>query len=423
MAYGRRIIDATLDELLPELPALAIQGPKGVGKTATAEQRASRVFRLDDPEDAELLVAAPKAILETARPTLIDEWQRVPSSWDLVRRAVDANPTGGQFLLTGSSIPKDAPAHSGAGRIVDLRMRGLSIAERAIETPTVSFANLFGGSAEIAGRTSVLLPEYVTEIIASGFPAIRQLSARARRLSLDGYLSRMLEHEVIERGVGTRQPDQLRRWLTSYARATASTAAFAVISERAGEADGGVPAPRSTVNRYRDVLTQFWMLDELPPTDIHLTGIRLGSTAKHFIADPALAARLMNLDEDRLLSGAARQTLLGPQDHTTLGALFEALVTFSLNTYAQAADSRLTHLRTRDGDHEIDAIARRHDGRTLAFEVKLKGTPDAKDVRHLLWLKRQLGDDLSDMVVVTAGQNAYRRPDGVAVVPLALLGA
>ncbi|MFP3466751.1 ATP-binding protein [Leifsonia sp. SIMBA_070] len=423
MVYEKRIIDQTLDDLFPELPAIALQGPKGVGKTATAEQRAARVFRLDDAEDAELLAVAPRAILEAARPILIDEWQRIPSSWDLVRRAVDAKPTGGQFLLTGSSIPTDAPAHSGAGRIVDLRMRGLSIAERAIETSTVSFAGLFGGSAEVGGRTSVSLPEYVTEIVSSGFPAIRGLSPRARRVSLDGYLSRMLEHEVTERGVGTRQPDQLRRWLTSYARATASTAAYSVITERAGEADGGIAAPRSTVNRYRDVLTEFWMLDELPPTDIHLDRVRLGTTAKHFLADPALAARLMKLDEDRLLSGAAKQTMLGPQDHTTLGALFEALVIFSLNTYAQATDSRLTHLRTGDGDHEIDAIARRHDGRTVAFEVKLKGAPDGKDVRHLLWLKQRLGDDLADMVVVTAGQNAYRRPDGVAVVPLALLGA
>lgn len=422
VAYARRIIDDTLDELIPELPAIALQGPKGVGKTATAEQRARRIFRLDEPEDAELLTAAPRAVLDAPRPALIDEWQRIPSSWDLVRRAVDANPAGGQFLLTGSSIPKDAPAHSGAGRIVDLRMRGLSIAERGIDTATVSFASLFDRKADIAGHTSVGLPEYVTEIIASGFPAIRELSARARRLSLDGYLSRMLEHEVTERGVGTRQPEQLRRWLNAYARATASTATYTAITERAGEAEGGTTPPRPTVNRYRDVLTQFWMLDELPPTDIHLSGIRLGSTAKHFLADPALTARLMNLDEDRLLSGAAKQTMLGPQDQTALGALFEALVVFSLHTYAQAADAGLTHLRTRDGDHEIDALSRRHDGRTVAFEVKLKGAPDGRDVRHLVWLKKLLGDDLADMVVVTSGQNAYRRPDGVAVVPLVLLG-
>ena len=423
VSYARRIIDTTLDDLLPELPAIALQGPKGVGKTATAEQRARRVLRLDEFEDAELFTAAPRAVLDGPRPILIDEWQRVPSSWDLVRRAVDANSAGGQFLLTGSSIPKDAPAHSGAGRIVDLRMRGLSIAERGIGATAVSLKSLFDGGADIAGRTSVGLSEYVTEIIASGFPAIREMSPRARRLSLDGYLSRMLEHEVTERGVGNRQPEQLRRWLNSYARATASTATYAAIAQRAGEADGGSTPPRPTVNRYRDVLTQFWMLDELPPVDIHLTGIRLGSTAKHFLADPALAARLMNLDEDRLLSGAAKQAMLGPQDRTTLGALFEALVVLSLHTYAQAADATLTHLRTRDGDHEIDALARRHDGRTIAFEVKLKGAPDSKDVRHLIWLKHLLGDDLADMVVITSGQNAYRRQDGVAVVPLALLGA
>lgn len=420
MSYSSRVIDLTLDALFPELPAIAIEGPKGVGKTATAEQRASQVFRLDEPADEELIRASPRAITGAERPVLIDEWQRHPPSWDLVRRAVDADYSGGQFLLTGSSVPSDAPAHSGAGRIVSLRMRGLSVAERAIERQTVSFNRLFDGGAEIAGRTGVVLAGYIEEIVASGFPAIRSLSPRARRTTLDGYITRMLEHELTERGVGVRQPHQLRRWLTSYARATASTATFATIAGGAQENDGDA-TPRQTVNRYRDALTQFWMLDELPATSLNLPGIRLGATPKHFLADPAIAARLLDLDEDRLREGATLG-MLGPQDRTALGALYEAFAIMSLQTYAQAADARLSHLRTRNGEREVDVIARRHDGRTVAIEVKLAGTPSDRDVRHLLWLKGLLGDELAEMVVVTAGQYAYRRDDGVAVVPLSLLG-
>ncbi|GAB3585346.1 DUF4143 domain-containing protein [Leifsonia lichenia] len=421
MTYSSRVIDHSLDVLFPELPAIAIEGPKGVGKTATAQQRASQVFRLDEPADEELLRASPGAIMAAERPVLIDEWQRYPSSWDLVRHAVDADYSGGQFLLTGSSIPSDAPAHSGAGRIVSLRMRGLSIVERVIERQTVAFGGLFDGRAEIVGRTTVDLADYIEEIVASGFPAVRSLSSRARRATLDGYITRMLEHELTERGVGVRQPQQLRRWLKAYSRATASTATHATIASGAQENDGDA-TPRQTVNRYRDALTQFWMLDELPATNLGLNGVRLGDTPKHFLADPAIAARLLDLDEDRLIAGAAVE-MLGPQDRTALGALFEALVVMSLQTYAQAADARLSHLRTRNGDHEVDVIARRHDGRTIALEVKLAAAPSERDVRHLLWLKRLLGDELADMIVVTAGPYAYRRDDGVAVVPLSLLGA
>ena len=405
---------------MPELPAIALEGPKGVGKTATAEQRALRVFRLDGSEDAELIQAAPLVVTSAPKPVLIDEWQRVPASWDVVRRAVDANSVGGQFLLTGSSIPKNAPSHSGAGRIVSLRMRGLSVAERRIQEPTVSFGSLFDGLHPIEGHTNIGVAECIEEIVASGFPAIRGLTSRARRTALDGYLTRMVEHEVADRGVGIRQPEQLRRWLAAYAKATAATATFTTISVAANPGDGD-PLPRATVNRYRDVLTQFWILDQLPATDLSLPGIRLGDTPKHYLADPALSARLMDLDEDRLISGA-NIGMLGPQDRTALGALFEALAVMSAHSYAQAADARISHLRTRNGDREIDLIARRYDGRTVAFEVKLAGVPDDRDVRHLLWLKQQLGDALADMVVVTTGAYAFRRSDGVAVVPLALLG-
>ncbi len=217
-----------------------------------------------------------------------------------------------------------------------------------------------------------------------------------------------------------RQPAQLREWLRAYAATTASTAAETTIGAAASPGDGNPPA-RTTTQCYRDVLAQLWLLDpvEAWPRANHLKG--LIRAPKHFLADPALAVRLLGLDETRLLAGAAVD-LVGPQDRTVLGALFEALVALSVKTYAQAAESRVFHLRTAKGAHEVDLLVRRDDGSTVAIEVKLSRAPAGRDGRHLLWLKEQLGDDLADMVIVTTGASAYRRPDGVAVVPLALLG-
>src|SRR5688500_7667128 len=123
--YRRRVVDDELDELLGALPALAIEGPKGVGKTRTALQRAGAVHRLDDPAELAVAQADPRRLLEGKPPVLIDEWQRLPEVWDLVRRAVDDGAAPGSFILTGSAVPDPLPTHSGAGRIVSVRMRPL----------------------------------------------------------------------------------------------------------------------------------------------------------------------------------------------------------------------------------------------------------------------------------------------------------
>ena len=418
-AYSRRVVDTELDDLFPHLSAIALEGPKGVGKTATAERRAASVFRMDAVDDLELIRASPELLRTATPPILIDEWQRYPPVWDLVRRAVDDLPGGGRFVLTGSATPQGAPIHSGAARIDSLRMRPLSFAERQLETPTISVASLFAGEAAIAGQTSVDLAAYVHEIVASGFPGIRSLPDRARRQRLDGYIHRVVEHEVVEQGMMRRQPAQLRTWMAAYAAASGSTASGVTIAKAASS--GGESPTRATTERYRDALTQLWLLDSVPAWFPGNDFTRLSLAPKHFLADPALSARLLGLDEPRLLAGAKIQ-LLGPQDRTALGAFFEALVGLSLQTYAQAAEAVVSHVRTHRGDHEVDFLLHRNDGSDIAVEVKLAGAPDDGDVRHLLWLKALLGDTLTDMVIVNAGPYAYRRRDGVAVVPLALLG-
>ena len=422
MPYLRRVVDDELDELAPSLPAIAIEGAKGVGKTETALQRAATVHRLDDPAQRAIAQAAPDRILDGPRPVLLDEWQRVPSVWDGVRRAVDAGAEPGAFLLTGSASPVHPPTHSGAARVVTVRMRPLSLAERGLAEPTVSLhALLTGARPDVRGATDVSLADYTREIVGSGFPGLRHLSGRPLRAQLDGYLRRIVDTDFPEMGRDVRRPQLLRRWMAAYAAATATSASYETLRDAATPGEADKPA-RTTTAPYRDVLERLWIVDPVPawaPTRNAVA--RLTRSPKHHLADPALAARLLGVGEDALLSGEDAGPPV-PRDGTLLGHLFESLVALSVRVYAQAAEAGVGHLRTAGGKQEVDLIVERDDRRVVAVEVKLSGAVGDRDVRHLLWLRDRLGDDLLDAVVVTTGPQAYRRPDGVAVVPAALLG-
>lgn len=418
--YRSRIVDTELDELLPGLPAIALEGPKGVGKTATALRRSTSTLALDDAGQRALLSADVGRIDSLPSPVLLDEWQRLPEVWDLVRRSVDRDYSPGRFLLTGSATPLNQPTHSGAGRIVSLRMRPMSLAERGLEAPTVSIRELLTGSMPpIDGESRLGLRDYAEEITRSGFPAIRDLPDRARRSALDGYVTRIVERDFPDQGYVVRRPAALRSWLTAYAAATSLTTSYNTIL-RAATSEGDVPT-RLTTASYREVLTRLWILDPLPgwlPTRNHLR--RLTQAEKHHLADPALAARLMGTGQDALLAGQSPRTIV--RDGHLLGSLLESLLALSLRVYAQAAEARVYHLRTKGGEHEVDFIIEGDDHRVVAFEAKVTTAVDDRDVRHLHWLKEHLGDDLVDAAVITTGTYAYRRRDGIAVIPAALLG-
>ncbi len=421
--YFERIVDGELDELLPQLPAISLEGPKGVGKTETARRRANTRYELDDPAQREIIEADPARVLGGEPPLLIDEWQRVPAVWDIVRRAVDAGCQPSKFLLTGSASPRNAPTHSGAGRIVTTRMRPLSLAERWPATPTISLSNLLTGERPpLSGKCRAGLKEYVDEIVQSGLPGLRQYSGRGLRAQLDGYLHRIIERDFEEQGLSVRRPETLRRWLAAYAAATATAASFEAIRDAATSGEGDKPA-KTTTQPWHDALVRLWILDPVPawqPTHNDLN--RLAQAPKHHLADPALAVRLLGLDGDALLNGAEAhpQILRGG---SLLGRLFESLVTLSLRVYAQANGAGLRHLRLHGGQREIDLIVERADRRILAIEVKLSRTVSDDDVRHLLWLKDRIGDDLLDAIVIHTGPEAYRRRDGVGVIPAAMLAA
>jgi predicted AAA+ superfamily ATPase len=423
MAYQHRVIDDQLDALLPMMPAILLDGPKGVGKTATALQRASTTFRLDDPTRLQIVQASPELAMQQPGPVLFDEWQRMPAIWDAVKRAVDSQ-TGqeGPFLLTGSAYVPGVTTHSGAGRIHDLRMRPMTLPERGVTTPAISLRSLLAGGCEIPlANTTFNLQDYVDEIVASGFPGIRRLKKEARQAQLDSYLTNIVYKDIREAGQHSRRPEAVMAWLRGYAAATSTAATWEKVRNAATPGDAHKPA-RKTIQPYIEVLQMLRILDEVPawlPSNNYLN--RLMQAPKHHLADPALAARLLGVTSEKLMAGE-EGTVSIPRNGTLLGALFESLVTLSVRVFAQPLDAVVSHLRTADTRHEVDLIVESQHGNILGIEVKLSAEVDSHDVRHLLWLKGVAPERVVDLVMVTTGGTAFRRSDGVAVIPLALLG-
>jgi uncharacterized protein len=417
--YVRRVVDDELDVAFADLAAVLLDGPKGVGKTATAEQRCVTVRRLDRVAERRVVSADPSVIALDSPPVLIDEWHRIPEVWDAVRRLADDNATPAHFLMTGSA-PTTA-THSGAGRIATIRMRPLCLEERGIAETTVSFQTLISGEQpRVHGRCKLGLADYVDEIMAGGFPGLRHLTGPSLSRQIDGYLQRIVDHDLPEAGHFVRRPATVLAWLRAYAAATSTTASWESIR---GAATGGTvdkPAKTTTI-MYTELLKALRILDPIEawvPSQNQFS--RLAAAPKHHLADPALAVRLLRRTRQHLLAGNEDQ-IPAIADGALLGNLFESLVALSVRTYAQRSDAEVSHLRVDNGRHEVDFILDTGDG-IVALEVKLSPDIDDHDVRHLRWLKQQLGDQLLDAAVINTGPEAYRRPDGIAVIPLGLLG-
>ncbi|WP_448856369.1 ATP-binding protein [Corynebacterium camporealensis] len=291
----------------------------------------------------------------------------------------------------------------------------MSLAERAGTTPTVFIEDLFEGKAEVSGETDWTVDDYAEAICSTGLPGIYRLQGRLRRQYISAYIQRVIDRDVPDQGLMVRRPESMRAWWTAYAAASSTTTKYNKILDAATSGDANKLSKDSAVG-YRDVLTQLWLLDPVPAWHPGRAPLkRLTTGPKHQIFDPGIAAALLGLTPEMLVSTA-------PGSWEVFGQLFESLVTLTVRSAGQAAEAQTSHLRTQGGDKEVDLILERYDGKVLAFEVKLSPTPTDKDVRHLHWLGEQLGDRLVEKVVVTTGSFAYRREDGCLVVPLSLLG-
>jgi len=423
-----RLIEAYLLTLLEELPAIAIDGLKGIGKSFTSKRLVNTIFELDKDKDFELLNSDINLLLEKQKPILIDEWQYLPKVWDFVRRAVDNETQNGSYLLTGSIANTNEKIHSGAGRIVRLKMFPLSLAERNREQTTVSLKSLLSSqspfSTDIFGSTEATLRDYVKEIIVSGLPNVRQYHSELRQLMFASYFENILSHDFEQQGVRIRQPQTLMRWLKSFAAATGTFAGYNEILDSSTGGEGNKPSAKTTIS-YREALENLWLIEELPYwIDGEEYFSSLKKTPKHYLADPALSAYLLGLNEEILLATSVTKTTLKFENKygSILGRLFESLIKLSLNTYAGVNNAVISFLATSGGEHEIDFIIQKGKA-IIAVEVKLASAVTDSDVRHLVWLKEKMQDKLLDALIITTGSVAYRRDDGIAVVPAFLLGA
>lgn len=418
--YLQRSIDPTLDRLLAAVPAIAIDGPKGVGKTETCSRR-GELFSLDLPPQRARAMADPRFNL-TQGTVVIDEWQYFPQIWNEVRHAVDEGAPAGRFLLTGSATPPPGSAlHSGAGRILRLRMRPMGLFERGLGTQQISLADIWNekiSPADIAGIPDcpLDLSDYLQEITLTGLPALRNysLDPDIAGEQVDAYITSIVDHELPENGANIRRPAALRAWLRAYAAANATTTSFNEIARSATAGDTNPPS-HDTIKNYREHLSRLWLLDPLDgwsPSQNAFT--RLQSAPKHYLADPGLAARLLSMTTNKLLR--AKNAVLA-------GHLFESLAVLTLRVIADQLGMTTGHLRTGKGDHEVGLIMEDREGRIMAFEIKLSGTVDAADARHLNWLESKIPpEDFAGKVIITAGQTAYPLPNGTLVLPLGSIG-
>jgi uncharacterized protein len=301
-------------------------------------------------------------------------------------------------------------------------MRPLCLAERLVGSAGVSLRSILEGSAgSLTGRSEFTLSDYVDEIMISGLPGVRRFGDRARGAQLDSYIERIVDHDLRESGHFIRRSATVLAWLRAYAAAVGTTATWERIRNAASAGDDHKPA-KTTAIRYTELLTDVRILDPVDawtPSRGHIS--RLTNAPKHYLADPALAVRLLHVSRRALLSGErGSASVMG--DGALLGQLFESLAALTIKVTAQSSAASVFHLRTRDGLHEIDFVVEGDEG-IVGIEAKLGATVSPSDFRHLRWLREQLGDRFIDGIIVTTGPEAYRDlTTGFGVVPLALLG-
>lgn len=422
--YEKRLIDSILKEYVDELPAILLEGAKAVGKTETCKQLASTEYSMDNAAQRELLQNNPDIILQNAKPVLIDEWQLAPSLWSYVRHAVDDGLPNGSVLFTGSSIRVNSRVHSGAGRIIRLKLRPYSIEERNLSDSYIRIADLFnfGSKATVNGETDKTLVDYLDEIYRSGFPGIRNKSERIQKVLLKSYVTNIAEHEFEENGFKILNPHSLLAWMRIYAASIGTETKQSTLINAATASDAIPSAP--TVSKYREALEILDITDEVQPF-LPMGKIygNLSKGTKHFMLDPAIALSLLGVEKDELLDYQVPKYV--SKFHQTLtGQLIESFVYQSLVVYADVNDAQFSYYRNSRGTREIDFILQKGH-RLILFEVK--ANPDVKDayVRHLNWFEDEIGDEFKvTKVLLNTGRYAYtRQEDHVHVIPLALLGA
>jgi len=408
-AYARRFVDRALEELVSELPAVMVTGPRAAGKTTTAARHAAGVARLDRPAEASVFRADPDAALrQYEEPILLDEWQEVPSVLGAVKRAVDDDARPGRFILTGSvRADLEAASWPGTGRLVRVRMEGMTVRERSGEVGGASFVERMIAAEDLSvpGPTPDL-EGYVELALVSGFPepALR-LSSAARPSWLQGYVEQILTRDAIELDPG-RDPGRLRRYFEAYALNMSGIVSDATLLRAAG-------IDRRTALAYERLLTDLFVIDQVPAWASNQLR-RLSRGSKRYLVDPALGAAALALDARAFM-----------RDGDLLSRLLETFVVAQLRAELPlgSRQPRLYHLREEHGRREVGLIAELGGRDIVAFEIKADAAPGARAARHLAWLRDRIGDRFVRGVLFHTGPLPFEVSDRIVALPICALWA
>ncbi|MBQ3470437.1 ATP-binding protein [Candidatus Saccharibacteria bacterium] len=419
-SYLPRLIDEEIREKLSFFGAVSIDGCKWCGKSTTAEQFAKSTIKLQDPANASMIEAAksqPDIVLNGDKPRLIDEWQDFPEIWDAIRTDIDDKKLSGQYLLTGSSTPRKAtPKHSGAGRIATVKMRPMSLYESGDSSGEVSLKTLFETPKTIRGSASLRLENLAYLCARGGWPeSVIKKPKNPTKIARE-YLEAITEREGSFKELDYYSPGRMRALLRSLARGVSEPARLSTVTKDIAENTGAILSD-ATVSNYVSILEKIHIIDDIEawsPLLRSKTEIRTGK--KRNLVDPSLAVAALYASENDLT-----------KDFNSFGLIFESLAMRDLKIYSESLEGNLFYYRDKNG-LECDAIVHLIDGSWGAFEVKLGDDIDTLNEASKTLLKLESLINSNKMprpsflaILSGSAKYAYRRKDGVYIVPIGCL--
>ncbi len=417
--YKPRLVDKKIEEYLEVFPALCIEGPKWCGKTWTSSYHSKSEIMIGDPtgnfQNRQLAQMSPELVLDGKTPRLIDEWQEVPQLWDAVRYKADQKNEKGQFILTGSATPNHKGIlHSGAGRIAKIRMRPMSLYESGKSTGDVSLESICHNEIQAKMTGEVPLENIIDYIVRGGWPANQEVPLKQASYLPKEYINAILDDDVYRIDGIKRDRHKMDLLMRSLARNESTTVTNKRIKNDIKEIDDE-DIDVETVSSYLDILNRLFLIDNQKPYEKKLrSSIRVKQAEKRHLVDPSLAVAMLKATPEMLVN-----------DLNTLGFLFEALVERDLKIYAETFDAQLFHYQDYN-NREMDAVIQMPNGDWCGFEIKLGAHQIEEAAQSLLKIKNEIIADGKEgpkslCVICGLSNAAYRREDGVLVVPITAL--
>lgn len=410
-----------LDRKLQGKGAVLVEGPKWCGKTTTAEQKAASILKLGDVsiyrQSRQIAEMNPALLLEGAAPRLIDEWQTIPELWDSVRSEVDERNTFGQFIMTGSAVPvpSEQLLHTGTGRITRLMMRTMTLFESGESNGTISLKGLFDAPEQIFAECAIDIEQLAFLVCRGGWPQATFLKGGLALDQAFDYFDAIVASDISRVDGVKRSPERTRTLMRSYARHQGAAVNYSVIAADMQANDGNAP-DTDTVASYIAALKKIFVVEDMPAWNPNLrskTAIRTSDT--RYFVDSSIGVAALGIGPKDFLN-----------DLNTFGLFFETMAVRDLRVFAEAMDGSLYHYRDANG-LECDAVLHRRDGSYGLIEIKLggdsaidEGAKNLHSLGKIIDITRMQTPSFK-MVLVGVGKYAYRRPDGVYVVPIGCL--